>query len=587
MFWRSVVGKLAVTILLLVSFVLFILTILLLEFFKDFHIEEAEEEMMQTATNAAKMVDEYEDRDILLDSIELIKEPLSGIAIVFDDDVWYSKGKNGNLFANHTDWVINNPDFQHVINEKEEMQKEMTFPESDIEGMVVGTPIKNGKGAVFVYQTLDVIHQTKAQTTKIIFHAAGIAIILTVIFAFFLSTRITSPLIKMREAAFELARGEFNTKVPILTHDEIGELAIAFNRMGRQLKFHINALHQEKEQLSGIVSSMADGVITINRTGNVIVTNSPAKRFIDDWYFENNISPPTNENEYKLPEDLIKIFQTVIDGEKEVLREVNLQGRSWVMIMTPLYDRSFVRGAVAVIRDMTEERQMDKLRKDFIANVSHELRTPISLLQGYSEAIVDDIAESPQEKNELAQIIYEESLRLSRLVNELLDLARMEAGHIQLNLEMVNVENYISRVIRKFSGAAEKNHIDLKVTKDIQKQEFMFDQDRIEQVLTNLIDNAIRHTSDGGEVNVHIKSEDKSLSIDIKDSGAGIPEEDIPFVFDRFYKADKSRTRNKTKKGTGLGLAIAKNIIDAHHGTITVKSKLNQGTTFSFTIPLN
>jgi len=587
MFWRSVVGKLAVTILLLVSFVLFILTILLLEFFKDFHIEEAEEEMMQTATNAAKMVDEYEDRDILLDSIELIKEPLSGIAIVFDDDVWYSKGKNGNLFANHTDWVINNPDFQHVINEKEEMQKEMTFPESDIEGMVVGTPIKNGKGAVFVYQTLDVIHQTKAQTTKIIFHAAGIAIILTVIFAFFLSTRITSPLIKMREAAFELARGEFNTKVPILTHDEIGELAIAFNRMGRQLKFHINALHQEKEQLSGIVSSMADGVITINRTGNVIVTNSPAKRFIDDWYFENNISPPTNENEYKLPEDLIKIFQTVIDGEKEVLREVNLQGRSWVMIMTPLYDRSFVRGAVAVIRDMTEERQMDKLRKDFIANVSHELRTPISLLQGYSEAIVDDIAESPQEKNELAQIIYEESLRLSRLVNELLDLARMEAGHIQLNLEMVNVENYISRVIRKFSGAAEKNRIDLKVTKDIQKQEFMFDQDRIEQVLTNLIDNAIRHTSDGGEVNVHIKSEDKSLSIDIKDSGAGIPEEDIPFVFDRFYKADKSRTRNKTKKGTGLGLAIAKNIIDAHNGTITVKSKLNQGTTFSFTIPLN
>src|SRR5699024_8489660 len=196
------------------------------------------------------------------------------------------------------------------------------------------------------------------------------------------------------------------------------------------------------------------------RTGNVIVTNSPAKRFIDDWYFENNISPPTNENEYKLPEDLIKIFQTAIDGEKEVLREVNLQGRSWVMIMTPLYDRSFVRGAVAVIRDMTEERQMDKLRKDFIANVSHELRTPISLLQGYSEAIVDDIAESPQEKNELAQIIYEESLRLSRLVNELLDLARMEAGHIQLNLEMVNVENYISRVIRKFSGAAEKNHID-------------------------------------------------------------------------------------------------------------------------------
>src|SRR5699024_5149089 len=435
----------------------------------------------------SKMVDEYDDTSILLDSIELIKDPLSGVAIIFEDgDVWYSKNKDGNLFAEHEQWMQNNPDFQNVIENHEEVKKEVTFPNGNIEGMVVGTPVDNGKGAVFVYQTLDAIHQTKAQTTKIIFHAAGIAIILTIIFAVFLSTRITSPLIKMREAAFELARGEFNTKVPILTHDEIGELGVAFNRMGRQLKFHINALRQEKEQLSGIVSSMADGVITLNRNGNMIVTNPPAKRFIDDWYYESNIPRPTEEND-KLPEDLIQIFQTVINGEKEVLREVTLQGRSWVMIMTPLYDGSYVRGAVAVIRDMTEESQMDKLRKDFIDNVSHELRTPISLLQGYSEAIVDDIAASPQEKNELAQIIYEESMRLSRLVNELLDLARMEAGHIQLNLELVNVENYISKVIRKFKGAADENQIQLTVSTDIQQQDFMFDQDRIEQVLTNLI----------------------------------------------------------------------------------------------------
>src|SRR5699024_6904855 len=175
MFWRSVVGKLAVTILLLVSFVLFILTILLLEFFEDFHIEEAEEEMLQTATNASKMVDEYDDTDVLLDSIELIKDPLSGVAIVFEDgDVWYSESKNGNLFAKHSDWMKSNSDFQDVINKQDEMKKEVTFPDSNVEGMVVGTPVKDGKGAVFVYQTLDVIHQTKSQTTKLIFHAAGI-----------------------------------------------------------------------------------------------------------------------------------------------------------------------------------------------------------------------------------------------------------------------------------------------------------------------------------------------------------------------------------------------------------------------------
>src|SRR5699024_4404839 len=161
-----------------------ILTILLLEFFKDFHIEEAEEEMMQTATNASKMVDEYDDTSILLDSIELIKDPLSGGAIIFEDgDVWYSKSKDGNLFAEHEQRIQNDTDFHIGIEKHEDIRNVVTCPNGNREGMVVGSPVDNGKGAVSGYQTLDVIHQSKAQTTKIIFHAAGIAIILTIIFA--------------------------------------------------------------------------------------------------------------------------------------------------------------------------------------------------------------------------------------------------------------------------------------------------------------------------------------------------------------------------------------------------------------------
>src|SRR5699024_10808383 len=180
-------------------------------------------------------------------------------------------------------------------------------------------------------------------------------------------------------------RGEFNTKVPILTHDEIGELAIAFNRMGRQLKFQINALNQEKEQLSSIVNSMADGIITLTRHGDMIVTNTPSEQFLQDLYLDKNISQESSDEQ--LPEVLDHLLQKIVSCETEAIYEINLQGRNWVMIMTPLYDNNFVRGAVAVMRDMTEERQLDKLRKDFIANVSHELRTPIALLQGYSEAI--------------------------------------------------------------------------------------------------------------------------------------------------------------------------------------------------------
>src|SRR5690625_1219284 len=148
------------------------------------------------------------------------------------------------------------------------------------------------------------------------------------------------------------------------------------------------------------------------------------------------------------------------------------------MLIDPLYDQSFIRGAVAVIRDMTEERRLDKFRKDFIANVSHELRTPISMLQGYSEAIEDDIAESKEEKNELAGIIYEESLRMNRLVNELLEIARMEAGHFELNINKVDVEPFIEKIHKKFSGLAGDNHITLSLSKELEVPDALFDPDR-------------------------------------------------------------------------------------------------------------
>lgn len=584
MFWRSVVGKLVITILLLVSFVLFILTILLLQFFESFHIQEAEKTMMQSASKIAVLIEQHEEKETIMEMTEAVKDSSTKVIVYFNDgQMWESDTSNDKL-VNLGSLLPNvNKDLQKVISSQKNVIKQTAIANDETEIIVVATPVSSKDAGVVVYQTLDVVNQTKAETTKIIFVAAGIAIILTIIFAFFLSTRITSPLIKMREAAFELARGEFNTKVPILTHDEIGELAIAFNRMGRQLKFHINALNQEKEQLSSIVNSMADGVITLNRHGDMIVTNPPSEQFLQDLYFEKNIN--TEESNNQLPDILEDLLQKVIEGEKEAIYEISLQGRDWVMIMTPLYDRSFVRGAVAVMRDMTEERQLDKLRKDFIANVSHELRTPIALMQGYSEAIVDDIADSKEEKNELAQIIHDESLRMSRLVNELLDIGRMEAGHIELHRQEIEIKPFVEKIYRKFIGVSEEQNIKFTLTENIDSDIAIFDADRIEQVFTNLIDNAISHTEMGGHVNVKVFNDDKQLHVEVSDNGSGIPKEDLSFIFERFYKADKSRTRTDKKKGTGLGLAITKHIVSAHQGSISVKSKVDEGTNFSFKIP--
>ncbi|WP_100407149.1 ATP-binding protein [Bacillus solitudinis] len=592
MLWSSVVGKLWVTILLLVSVVLTILMVMLLQSFERFHINEAESKLISQANMISAMFDAYDEQDYVYRTLSLYEDSLTAhvVIVVEGEKIWSTDDMEA--YQVPLDTFYTDPVLSGVFEGKQAVVTEGDFPfigegEEVHNGiMIVGVPIQPERlegSAVFLYQSLSAIEETSQETRKIVYFSAAIALVLTTVFAFFLSSRVTAPLRKMRQVALEVAQGKFNTKVPILTHDEIGQLAIAFNRMGRELNRNINELNQEKEQLSRILVSMADGVITLDRKGEVVVANPPAERFFQSWFYEQGM---TEQSSQRLPEAVQKLYEQVVLLEKEQMTEIDVQGRSWAILMTPLYDRDYVRGAVAVIRDMTEERRHDKLRKDFIANVSHELRTPISMLQGYSEAIIDDIAGSDEDKKEIAKIIYDESLRMGRLVNELLDLARMESGHIELNLESVELRPFTERIVRKFQGYAREQGVELSydIQTEISDQAFI-DPDRMEQVLTNLIHNAIRHTAEKGVVRLVVIESEQGTRYEVIDNGSGIPEEDLPYVFERFYKADKARTRGKG--GTGLGLAIAKNIVDAHNGTISVHSKMNEGTTFSFFLPHN
>ncbi|MBU9714287.1 ATP-binding protein [Evansella tamaricis] len=587
--WRSVVGKLWVTILLLVSVVLTILTIMLLQYFERFHTEQAESQLMNNAGLIASLLEGENTQEAAFSMSKDISEQFATkvVVVVNEEEYWFATGELEHDLP--VSVFFEDRDLSRVLIEGKTVvtQGDYTFPlngqEVSDSFMVLGMPIElspNQTGALYLYQSLEILEGASRQTQHIIYLSAGIAIVLTTIFAFFLTTRITAPLRKMRKASLEVAKGNFDMKVPILTNDEIGLLAIAFNRMARALNTNLTALNQEKEQLSRILSSMADGVITLDREGSVMVTNPPATEFISAWLYEQGYEV---EESGSLPKELEELFEKVVREEKEQMGEVDVQGRSWVILMTPLYGQHDVRGAVAVLRDMTEERLHDKLRKDFIANVSHELRTPISMLQGYSEAIIDGIAETEEEKVELVQIIYDESLRMGRLVNEFLDLARMEAGHIQLNIEAINFPDFCHRVLRKFQGVSKEHGIQLIDEINELEAAVYADGDRIEQVLTNLIDNALRHTSEDGSVTLRVESYQDGVRIDIQDTGSGIPEEDLPFVFERFYKADKARTRGRS--GTGLGLAIVKNIVEAHNGRISAHSKVNEGTTFSVYLP--
>ncbi|MBE1554084.1 ATP-binding protein [Sporosarcina limicola] len=587
--WNSIVGKLWATILLLVSFVLFIITVLLLEFLDDFHTKQAEDSLRRDATTIGKIVLDHESESSMQLIIEdILDDETSAVIVGRDGEVIHSfhKGLNRETIESKilSDSVLSSNDKSTSQIVKEMILPSVTEDSVMEQYLVLAYPFETEQkiaGSVIIYQSLEAIHRTTRRTTNIVFLSAFIAFILTTIFAFFLSTRITSPLRGLRQAAFELSKGNFDTRLPVLQNDEIGQLATAFNQMGKQLKYHVELINQEKEQLSSILTSMTDAVITFNRDYTILLSNPQAERLLQNWYFKSGAVEGTDP----IPPEIFHMLEHVITFAEEVEDELELGGRFYGISISPLYSGNSIRGAVAVLRDMTDQHKLDKLRSDFIANVSHELRTPISMLQGYSEAILDGVTTNDEERNEMVQIIHDESKRMGRLVTDLLDLARMESGHMRLYKDDVSMIPFLSRIVNKFMQVARDAHVELLYTpsKDTEIITHV-DEDRIEQVFTNLIDNAIRHTADGGKVTLSVERYRETIEIRVTDTGVGIPEDDLPFIFERFYKADKARTRGKG--GTGLGLAIAKNIIDSHSGTITAKRGDEKGTIFSCTLPI-
>ncbi len=470
--WHSIVGKLWATILLLVSFVLFIVTVLLLEFLDNFHTNQAEESLRREATTIGKIVLDHESgsatRLIIQD---ILDDETNAMIINSDNDVQFSfhRGLNQEKIEQK---ILSEPKFNSTIHINKKIVKEMILPsltENNVmeKYLVLMYPYYEENGtiqSIVMYQSLDAVHRTTKRTTNIVIISAFIAFILTTIFAFFLSTKITSPLRGMKQAAFELSKGNFETRLPVLQNDEIGQLATAFNQMGRQLKYQMELIKQEKEQLSSILTSMTDAVITFNRDYSILVSNTQAERLLQKWYFANGADDKV------LPKEIFHMLEHAITFAEEVEDELAIGGQFYGISISPLYSENSIRGAVAVLRDMTEQHKLEKLRSDFIANVSHELRTPISLLQGYSEAIIDDVMSSEEERIEMVQIIHDESKRMSRLVTDLLDLARMESGHMRLYKLNFPLVPFLDRVLNKFMQIARDSNVmlTLDVTDDVE-----------------------------------------------------------------------------------------------------------------------
>ena len=418
---------------------------------------------------------------------------------------------------------------------------------------------------------------------------------LTTIFALFLFTKITQPMQQLIQAANAIREGEYSTRLNLITSDEIGQLANTFNHMAAELESNVCHLKHEKEHLFNVLRSMTDAVFTFDHEGNIRLQNPPGEQLLEIW------KPHAKSGHYPLaaamnhtvrvPDPLQSLFLQVMSSGRDEKGNMQVGTDVWSVQMTPLYSDNDLRGALAVLRNITEQVKLEKMRRDFLANVSHELRTPLSMMQGYSEALLDGMATSWQQTDELVQVIYEECLRMSRLVDNLLDLARVEATHTDYVMSKVNIIEVLDRVYRKFCVRAKENKIALHWSKPFAELIlYDADADRLEQVFTNLLDNAFTYTPSGKKIVIKLDKgtfhkKQEQIRIQIVDEGIGICDTDVPFVFDRFYKADKARVRGKNAS-TGLGLAIVKNIVDAHQGMITVRSTVGQGTCFTILFPV-
>jgi len=448
---------------------------------------------------------------------------------------------------------------------------------------------------MFLLEYIELTFADSAPIKNLFIITGIIGFSMTTFFALFLSSRITRPLIQLKEAAEHVSRGNYNKRIAHTSSDELGELANAFNNMAEQLQRLFDALQHEKEHLSSILSSMSDAVVTFDANGNVILTNPKGSELMEAWENigldgESAHSSASNlQSGGTVPKPLHSLFESIVNGSEERVTKLNVFNSVWSVVVTPLFSDEHLRGAVAVLRDVTEEHKLDKLRNDFLANVSHELRTPISMVQGYSEALLDDIAASPEEQRQLVQIIHEESLRMGRLVKDLLDLAKMQSGHLEMHFDRLILQELLHRFERKYTPIARDRGILLEFAMPAEPLVMnRADEGRLEQVLTNLLDNAIRHTPPGKHIHLiavrEIMDGAAWIKLDVADEGQGIAEHDLPYIFERFYKADKARTRG-LNGGTGLGLAIVKHFVDAHGGRISVKSKVGEGTTFTIYLP--
>jgi len=447
--------------------------------------------------------------------------------------------------------------------------------------MYVAVPITLDGAVVGVSRValpLTQIDKSLAHVNQIIIIGAVIAAVIAILLAFLMLRMTTEPVKKLTHLSRKMAEGELDQEIQITSRDEVGELARAFNQMVARLNEMVALVTSERDRMATILSNIDDAIFMVDSDSKVTTMNQAAEKF-----FETQANKALGHTFIEVVRDheLNEVLQHCLSTGRQQTGAVEIkpQKRLLFMAATPLSGDS---GCLVHIRDVTELRRLEMVRQDFISNISHELRTPIASVKALAETLNEGAIEDPAVAKDFLSRINIEVDKLAQMVQELGELSRIESGEAPLQKRDINIADAIEHAVDRLKAQSDRAGLKLDIAIPPSLPKVMADEARVEQVLVNLIHNAIKFTPSGGRINISAKARDSDILVSVTDTGIGIPADDLPRIFERFYKADKSRSGG----GTGLGLAIAKHIVEAHGGRIWAESVEGKGSTFSFTLPL-
>ncbi len=564
-------------------------------FLNYFYMETLRESLYNQARLASVLIEEMLERDAGYDEIDTLAKDLGkelGVRLTIvdaDGTVLADTNQDPLLMENH----INRPEIIEAMETYKgiatrysvTLDEEMYYLAIPINTVAPTGTQPETRAIIRLAIPLAAIKEAMNSLVVFIIGALLLSSLIALATAVAFSERITGPISKISSAARSIAEGNYNPELHVAGKDELAVLAQNIKDMGGSLKKKIELVLWEKNKVETVVSSMSSGIILTDRDLNIELINPAAEELFD---LKSNyvIGKPFNMaiRYYALNENLKAVSQ---DGEARVI-EVNLYYPRATVLDTyilPVYgtDQSII-GSLILFHETTELRSLEKMRSDFVANVSHELRTPLTTVRGYTETILHEEL-TREQLVDFLQIIDKETKRLSSLLDDLLDLAQIENEKGLVKKEPVDMSGLISEAVERVEDARTVQDVTVNLNLPGQSIYVSGNPEWLRQALVNILENSIKHGYEKGQIGISLSTAGGQAEIIITDNGPGIPEEDLPHVFERFYRVDKARSRKSGS--TGLGLSIVKHILEAHDACYTLQSKVGEGVTFTITLPVS